>query len=406
MPVKEGAGIGRWIPAGTMLAVSLISYIDRNTLALLAPTILRETGLSGEQYGFIISAFSIAYCLANPVWGKILDRAGLRRGMTVAVSCWTLASVAHAFAGGLWSFAAARAALGFGEGATFPGGLRTVVQTLPEDRRGRGLAVAYSGGSLGAVVTPLIVTPIFLWWGWRGAFWFTGFTGLAWLALWAVVSKRPDIRQVRVRPPADAATPGPRLRDRRLWAYICAYALGALPLGFVLYSASLYLAHPLGRSQAFIGKVLWIPPLGWELGYFVWGWLADRGLRTGGSRREGLRRMLVWCAVLNLVFAATPLVPGTVPVLVLMFLAMFAASGFLVLSVVYANSVYTADHAGMIAGVGAGSWSAAVAVVMPLFGRLFDTHSYAAAFWIATAIPLCGFVGWLVLSREGGTLDV
>jgi MFS transporter, ACS family, hexuronate transporter len=395
------AGIGRWAPAGAMLAVSLISYIDRNTLALLAPTILRETGLSGEQYGFIISAFSIAYMLANPVWGKILDRAGLRRGMTVAVSCWTVASVAHAFAGGLWSFAAARAALGFGEGATFPGGLRTVVQTLPEDRRGRGLAVAYSGGSLGAVVTPLIVTPIFLWWGWRGAFWFTGMAGLAWLGLWAVVSKRPEIR--KARPAAEAKTAGPRPSDRRLWAFICAYALGALPLGFVLYSSSLYLAHPLGRTQAFIGKVLWIPPLGWEIGYFVWGWLTDRGLRKGGSRRAGLRRMLGWCAALNLAFAATPLVPGTFPVLLLMFLAMFVASGFVVLSVAYASSVYASDHAGLIAGVGAGSWSAAVAVVMPLFGRLFDVHSYAAAFWIATAVPLCGFAGWLVLSRESGT---
>ena len=399
MPLEEHGGITRWTPAGAMLAVSLISYIDRNTLALLAPTILRETGLSGEQYGFIIAAFSIAYCVANPVWGKILDRAGLRRGMTVAVSCWTVASVAHAFAGGLWSFAAARAALGFGEGATFPGGLRTVVQTLPEDRRGRGLAVAFSGGSLGAVVTPLVVTPIFLRWGWRAAFWFTGFTGLAWLGMWAVVSRRPEIRLARSK--AQTTTPGPRWRDRQLWAYICAYALGALPLGFVLYSASLYLAHPLGRSQSFIGKVLWIPPLGWEMGYFVWGWLTDRGLRKGGSRRDGLRRMLGWCAVLNLAFAATPLVPGTVLVLVLMFLAMFAASGFLVLSVAYANSVYTADHAGLIAGVGAGSWSAVVAVMMPILGRLFDVHAYAAAFWIATAIPICGFVGWLVLSREG-----
>ena len=105
-----------------MLAVSLISYMDRNTLALLAPTILRETGLSGEQYGFIIAAFSVAYMVANPLWGVILDRAGLRKGMTAAVSCWTLASVAHAFAGGFWSFGAARAVLGFGEGATFPGG--------------------------------------------------------------------------------------------------------------------------------------------------------------------------------------------------------------------------------------------------------------------------------------------
>jgi ACS family hexuronate transporter-like MFS transporter len=111
--------------------------------------------------------------------------------------------------------------------------------------------------------------------------------------------------------------------------------------------------------------------------------------------------MLTWCAMLSLVFALTPLVPGTASVLVLMFLAMFAASGFLVLSVAYANSVYTADHAGLIAGVGAGSWSAAVAVMMPILGRLFDVHAYAAAFWIATAIPMCGFVGWLVLSREG-----
>src|SRR4030095_10896026 len=111
----------RWVPAGSMLAVSLISYIDRNTLALLAPTILRETGLSGEQYGFIISAFSIAYMLANPVGGRILDRAGLRRGMTVAVSCWTVASVAHAFAGGLGRFAAARAGVGFGAVGTLRG---------------------------------------------------------------------------------------------------------------------------------------------------------------------------------------------------------------------------------------------------------------------------------------------
>src|ERR1035437_1587139 len=391
----------RWLPAGSMLLVSLISYIDRNTLALLAPAILRETGLSGEQYGFIISAFSIAYMLANPLWGRILDRAGLGRGMSAAVSCWTGASMAHVFASGFWSLGAARAALGFGEGATFPGGVRPVVQTLPPDQRGRGLAVAYSGGSLGAVVTPLIVTPIFLWWGWRGAFWFTGMAGLAWLGLWAVVSKRPEIR--KARPAAEAKTAGPRPSDRRLWAFICAYALGALPLGFVLYSSSLYLAHPLGRTQAFIGKVLWIPPLGWEIGYFVWGWLTDRGLRNGGSRRAGLRRMLGWCAALNLAFAATPLVPGTFPVLLLMFLAMFVASGFVVLSVAYASSVYASDHAGLIAGVGAGSWSAAVAVVMPLFGRLFDVHSYAAAFWIATAVPLCGFAGWLVLSRESGS---
>src|ERR1043165_3421668 len=88
----------RWTPAFSMLLVSLISYIDRTTLALLAPTILQETGLNAQQYGYIISAFSVAYMLSNPVWGVILDRVGLLRGMTTAVGCWTAASVAHAFA--------------------------------------------------------------------------------------------------------------------------------------------------------------------------------------------------------------------------------------------------------------------------------------------------------------------
>jgi len=156
-----------------MLLVSVISYIDRQTLALLAPTILRETHLSGEQYGFIVSGFSIAYMLSNPLWGRILDRIGVRAGMTFSVAWWTVASAAHSLASGFLSFAEARIALGFGEGATFPGGLRTVTQTLSPVERGRGVAIAYSGGSLGAIVTPLVVTPLALAWGWRAAFLFT-----------------------------------------------------------------------------------------------------------------------------------------------------------------------------------------------------------------------------------------
>jgi ACS family hexuronate transporter-like MFS transporter len=391
------AALYRWIPALSMLLVSLISYVDRNALALLAPTILKETGLTAAQYGFIISGFSIAYMIANPVWGGILDRAGLRAGMTAAVLCWTLASVAHAFAIGFWSFAAARAALGFGEGATFPGGLRAVVQTLQPHERGRGTAVAFSGGSLGAVITPLVITPVFLWFGWRAAFWFTGLIGLAWLVLWSVVARRPDIRdpvRAKATPP-----PPPRLADRRLWAFMCAYALGALPLGFVLYGAALYLGQALGRSQEFIGKVLWIPPLGWEAGYFIWGSLSDRLCRNPAHRASNLRRLMTACILLNLPFALVPRLPGAGAVMAGLFLAMFVAAGFIILPVAYATYVYSADHAGLIAGVGAGSWSAAVAVFMPWFGRLFDQHNYTAAFAIAAAIPVLGYALWMHLSR-------
>ena len=390
--------MSRWTPVVSMLLVSLISYVDRSTLALLAPSILRETHLSGEQYGLIISAFSIAYMVSNPLWGWILDRAGLRRGMAAAVAWWSLASLAHAFAGGFWSFGAARAALGLGEGATFPGGLRAVVQTLGTEQRGRGLAVAYSGGSLGALIAPLIVTPIFLWWGWRAAFWFTGFIGAAWLVMWAVVSRRKDIRQTHHElPHVDAKRP--RLSDPALWAFMSAYALGALPLGFVLYSASLYLAGPLGRNQEFIGKVLWIPPLGWEAGYFFWGAWADRSLARGEPRIPALRVMLTACVALNLAFVAAPFA-GLWGGLALMFLAMFVSAGFVVLAIAYATYVYSAGSAGLIAGTGAGSWSLLVALAMPLFGRLFDRHQYGAAFWIASAVPVLGYCGWLWLSRK------
>ncbi len=175
--------IALWTPAATMLAASLISYIDRNTLALLAPTILAECGLSAEQYGWILSAFAVAYMAGNPLWGRWLDRHGVRRGMGLAVALWTAASAAHALLSSFAGFAAARALLGFGEGATFPGGLRTVVQTLPEGLRSRGAALAYSGGSLGAVLTPIVITPIFAARGWRAAFLFTGLIGALWLLL-------------------------------------------------------------------------------------------------------------------------------------------------------------------------------------------------------------------------------
>ena len=81
-----------WAPTAAMMLVSLVSYIDRNTLAILSPTILAELHLSAAQYGWMVSSFSVAYTLGNPVWGFSIDRVGLRAGMLLAVAIWTLAS--------------------------------------------------------------------------------------------------------------------------------------------------------------------------------------------------------------------------------------------------------------------------------------------------------------------------
>jgi len=387
---------GMWVPSLTMLAVSLISYIDRNTLALLAPTILREAGLSVEQYGYIISAFSIAYMIGNPVWGMGLDRFGLRRGMFASVSFWTLASAAHAFANGFWHFAIARAALGFGEGATFPAGLRAAVQSLPGHLQSRGIAISYSGGSLGAMITPILVTPIALAWGWRGAFLFTGFVGFAWLLLWAVVSRRPDMRSHTA---AHGPKPAIRYSDPRVWSFMAAYALGGFPLAFILYQSALYLSRALGESQAGIGKVLWIPPLGWEVGYFFWGWLTDRAV-TRLDPFRAYRYLMAAAMLLSLPLALVASITVYPLVLFELFFAMFVAAGFVIVPISYATRVFSAANAGLIAGLGAGAWGAFVALVMPFFGRLFDQRNYGLAFLLASLFPAIGYTIWSWVNRS------
>ncbi len=383
-----------------MMLVSLISYIDRNTLALLSPAILRETRLSAEEYGWIISAFSVLYMIANPLWGRLIDKLGLALGMTLAVSFWTLASAAHAWAAGFWSFALARAVLGFGEGATFPGGLRAVTQTLRVTEQARGIALAYSGGSLGAILTPLIMTPVFLWWGWRAAFLFTGLIGAGWLALWMFVSRRQDVRLRPERlPDPGRKPPSLRFTDPPVWGLILAYSLGALPLGFVLYNAALFLNRHLGASQEQIGKVLWIPPLGWEVGYFCWGWLLDRMSARGVPRGVAANRLMIAAMWMGLPLALVPYMSQLWLVMAEMFFAMFVTVGFVIPTVSHAVDRYTTLNSGLIAGLGAGSYGASVALFSPLFGRLFDQRRYDLAFLIAALLPILGYAAWRWINR-------
>src|SRR5580692_8321727 len=178
--LEQAAPIRLWWPVAMMSVCSLLSYMDRQILTVLSPMILAELKLNVEKYGEIVSAFSVAYMLGSPVWGAILDRVGLRRGMALAVTIWTIACGAHAMLAGFMGFSVARAIVGFGEGATFPGGLRTTMDSLPPNKQARGMAVAYSGGSLGAMITPILVTPVALRYGWRAAFIVTGAAGMLW----------------------------------------------------------------------------------------------------------------------------------------------------------------------------------------------------------------------------------
>jgi len=390
-PSHHAALSGAWWPVVIMFACSLLSYMDRQILAVLSPMILTDLNLNAQRYSEILSAFSWAYTLGNPVWGVILDRIGLRRGMTFAVAIRTIACGAHAMLSGLFGFAGARAVLGFGEGATFPGGLRTAADWLPAKQQSRGMAIAYSGGSLGAIVTPLIVTPIALAYGWRAAFIVTAVAGLAWVLLWrgtvdfsAVAASAQQTKRITL----------PNPFERRFWSLVAAYALGALPIGLILYLAPLYLAQVLHFTQAELGRVLWIPPLGWEIGYFVWGWIVDRFVGTN-PRPSWLFAAL---AVMGLPLLGVPLSRNSALVLALMFWSMFVAAGFVVAALRTSALVYPREQTGLVAGIGAGSWSAVIGAVLPSLGHMFDMKHYANAFLFCAIAPIVGTFCWWALT--------
>jgi MFS family permease len=211
--------------------------VDRSVLAILSPTILSSLHLSATQYGYAILIFSLCYMVANPIWGFWMDRAGLWVTTLIAVAIWSMASGSHGLMMGFAGMCLARGVLGFGEGATFPAGLKTVTETLPEEKRAFGLGIAYSGSSLGAALTPLLITPVAIRWGWRAAFGVTTVLGLLWIVLWALLRiagwyaapATSVASQVQLQPET-----GESRWSRNLFAAAAAYGLGAAPLAFGL----------------------------------------------------------------------------------------------------------------------------------------------------------------------------
>jgi MFS transporter, ACS family, hexuronate transporter len=391
---RPAPGWRMWVAPTTMMLCTLLGYIDRQVLAALSPTILADTGMTAGDYGWAVSAFSVTYMIMNPVFGSFLDYIGLRRGMAIAVLIWSVASVSHAGLNGLIGFAFARALLGFGEGAAFPGALRTASEALPVNKQSRGMALGYSGASMGALITPPIIIPIAQRYGWRFAFLLTGFLGILWLILWWRVARPPFLpKQEEDRGPLKIQWPD--LRERRLWIIVASFGLGGLALGVAAYLSPLYLNRALGLSQAELGHVLWIPMLGWEIGYFFWGWVADRF----AANQDRPVRIFILLTILSLPTAFMTLTQSWIVAIALFTWSTFIADGFVVMSLRVGSRIFPPDRIGMVAGIGSGSWGAVQAVIQPVYGAWFDRQWYAATFISMSLLPLAGTLLWLWLSR-------
>jgi ACS family hexuronate transporter-like MFS transporter len=174
-----------------LFVATTINYLDRQILSLLKPMLDTELHWTNEQFGKVNAAFQGAYAIGLLAFGAFVDRFGTKIGYAVSIAAWSLAAIAHAFAGSVAGFFRARVALGLGEGGNFPSAIKAVALWFPKKERAYATALFNSGANVGAIVAPAVVPAIALTWGWQAAFVAAGLAGFVWLVLWWIFYEVP-----------------------------------------------------------------------------------------------------------------------------------------------------------------------------------------------------------------------
>src|SRR5213593_2858708 len=151
----------RWYIAGLLFLSTVINYIDRQTLSVLAPYIKAENNWTNSDFALLIIAFRVAYAFGQTASGRLLDRVGTRNGLTLSVAFYSIASMLTSLATGLRSFCFFRFLLGTGESANWPGATKAVSEWFPRRESGWAVALFDSGSSIGGAVAPLLVLGIY-----------------------------------------------------------------------------------------------------------------------------------------------------------------------------------------------------------------------------------------------------
>jgi MFS transporter, ACS family, hexuronate transporter len=183
----------RWRIVALLFFATTINYIDRQSIAILAPKLQTIFHWNEKDYGIIIMGFTSAYAIGLVTMGGLLDRIGTRLGYIISISIWSLAGMLHAAARDVVSFITVRFILGIGESANFPAAVKTVTEWFPKRERALATGIFNSGTSIGAIITPVMVPAITLKWGWQCAFLVTGALGFIWLIFWIILYKKPEL---------------------------------------------------------------------------------------------------------------------------------------------------------------------------------------------------------------------
>src|SRR5215831_12305169 len=161
-PTAVRTGRVRWIVCALLFAVVVLSYLDRQVLSVLKPTLQRRYGWTEIGYGDVVFWFQAAYGLGYLVFGRLLDKVGTKVGYALAVGLWTVGHMAHALVTSTRGFALMRIPLALGEAGTFPSALAAVTEWFPAKERSFAIGLFNAGSNVGAIVAPLLVPAVTL----------------------------------------------------------------------------------------------------------------------------------------------------------------------------------------------------------------------------------------------------
>jgi MFS transporter, ACS family, hexuronate transporter len=405
----------RWYIGGLLFLSTVINYIDRQTLSVLAPYIKTEYQWTNTDFAMLIIAFRVAYAGGQALSGRLLDRIGTRTGLTISVAFYSMAAMTTSLATGFRSLAFCRFLLGLGESANWPGATKAVSEWFPRKESGWAVALFDSGSSVGGAVAPFIALGAYHYFdSWRPAFVVTGSLGLLWLVAWRLMYYPPE-QHPRISAEERAyilagrdeqtAAGSPTLPYRTLlalpqtWGIVIGKALTDPVWFFITDWFAIYLVARGYRLEESL-LAFWVPFLAADLGNFAGGgissWLIARGWSVGWARK-----IVVLVGGLGMTLLAPTVWIDSFAVLV----ACFAISTFCyaAVSTMILNlpaDVYPTGSVASVSGLsGTGAGIGTIAATL-LIGTISDRLSFAPILIGASIIPLFAVIAVLALVRN------
>ncbi len=406
----------RWWIVWVLFASTVINYISRQTLSVLAPVIIREFHFSHADYSHIVSAFQISYAIMFLLGGILVDIIGPRLALTLAIIWWSLASMFTCFANSLLTFGLFRFLLGMGEGCNWPAAGRVAAEWFPAKERGIAVGIYDSGSSIGAVMAPPLVAIVAAKFGWRYTFVASGILGFLWLILWLIsyhplekhaaltLEERTLIEAGREAPTKSRQQGAGKwlglLKQPNVWGVVIGRALTDPIWWFYVFWLPQYLSDVRGFSLKQIGMFAWIPFLASDIGNLTGGFcsafLIKRGMPVIRARK--------WvCVVSSLpVLAGIPaaLTGNAYLAIALISFAVWGYASWATMGLTLPCDLFPQDVVASVTGLSGLAAGVAGTAFTLVVGILVDKFSYFPAFIAAALIPLLGTVSVLALIRD------